>query len=458
MHILVKLKSQQPSAIALQALACPSSDKEMLFARTQVFLCACLLEVISEPDGSSLEGTSFLQKSAKVTAEVNSAMDFPSEFQSFMQKHGHRYAVGTQEYEKRMALFQRRLQEVHRLNSRPNRLWTAGINRLSDRSDTELLSLRGWRGGAAPGVHKAHGAMSGLGLLSMSGRVKPLPDQVSWAHLNITKQVRDQGGCGSCWAVASATVLEAHSEIHMPKGKSRSFSVQDLVSCTPNPDGCGGNGGCEGATAELAFDWAMHNGLAPEEEQPYQAVTGQCSRPPTELLDIQSAPYLPGSHKLLAGMQGASFGMTGWERLAENGYEPLMRALVERGPVAVSAAASDWFAYAGGVFDSCERDAVIDHAVTALGYGADASVGQKYWLIQNSWGPGWGEAGRIRLLRTDGDETESCGIDHQPEVGTACKGGPKQVKVCGQCGVLYDSVVPHFGEADAEVHHREQVM
>lgn len=136
--------------------------------------------------------------------------------------------------------------------------------------------------------------------------------------------------------------------------------------------------------------------------------------------------------------------MQAWERLPVNSYKPIMHALVERGPVAVAVYASKWFPYSQGIFDGCQKDAVIDHAVALLGYGYDRKLREKYWLIQNSWGPEWGENGRIRLLRRDNDATEYCGIDAQPQDGTGCVGGPAQVKVCGMCGILYDTVVPHF--------------
>lgn len=139
-----------------------------------------------------------------------------------------------------------------------------------------------------------------------------------------------------------------------------------------------------------------------------------------------------------------SLGLRAWERLPPNSYMPLMQALVDRGPAAVAVHASQWFSYNHGIFNGCERDAVIDHAVALLGYGNDRKLGAKYWLIQNSWGPEWGEQGRIRLLRRHSDETEYCGTDKQPEEGTGCKGGPSQVKVCGMCGILYDTVVPHM--------------
>ena len=41
------------------------------------------------------------------------------------------------------------------------------------------------------------------------------------------------------------------------------------------------------------------------------------------------------------------------------------------------------------------EDSVIDHAVTLIGYGKDPKSGDKYYLIQNSWGDTWGEAPRI---------------------------------------------------------------
>merc|ERR1719221_2533482 len=68
---------------------------------------------------------------------------------------------------------------------------------------------------------------------------------------------------------------------------------------------------------------------------------------------------------------GAALGMTGWETLPKNKYEPLARALAERGSVAVSVAADAWFNYDNGIFNGCGKDAVIDHAVTAIGYGSE---------------------------------------------------------------------------------------
>jgi len=377
-------------------------------------------------------------------------------FAQFVKKYGRTYASGSADYSKREQIFSRHVQEMRKLNSRQYPRWKAGINSLFDWTDSELAALRGWRGGASP--NRGHGALRGgvsHGMfLNQNSRGSTLPEEfTNWTTLGATQNVRDQGACGSCWAIASSLVLESHTEIYRPSTK-RSFSAQDFLACVPNPHHCGGGGGCDGATVELAFDWAMHQGLASEDEEPYQGVTGTCRSPVRKALVLSASTVrsvdqlgVAGVHSARQTSPGVKFGMVAWERLPENKYAPLLQAVVEHGPVAVSVAASTWYLYSGGIFDHCPRDSVIDHAVTLLGFGRDRSIQDKFWLIQNSWGKEWGEQGRIRLLRRDSDDSEYCGIDKQPELGTGCTGGPKEVTVCGMCGILYDSVVPHFSRS-----------
>ena len=72
--------------------------------------------------------------------------------------------------------------------------------------------------------------------------------------------------------------------------------------------------------------------------------------------------------------------------------------------------------YGGGIFSGC-TSSKQDHAITVVGYGTEEETGEDFWLIKNSWGSDWGEAGFIRLRRGVG----MCGIGQQ-----------YAVPVCGQ--------------------------
>jgi C1A family cysteine protease len=50
-------------------------------------------------------------------------------------------------------------------------------------------------------------------------------------------------------------------------------------------------------------------------------------------------------------------------------------------------------AYKSGIYTDCVN-AVVDHAVTVVGYGygRDArGLLKNYWIVRNSWGNAWGE-------------------------------------------------------------------
>jgi len=365
---------------------------------------------------------------------LKSAVELPA-FTSFVKLHGRSYAENSSEWKERNSLYQKRvaLAAVH--NKNHLRLWTAGINEFWDRTDSELSRLYGWKRDAS----RSHGSGSGMYHGSshranfLGKKQAPVPTNKSWTHLRSTSPdaIVAQGSCGSCWAISASTTLQAQAEIHT--SSHRTFSAQQIVACVPNPQHCGGSGGCDGATVELAMEWVLEHGCAQEHEVPYHEGNGQCT------LDQTGTPHaLVNSSK---NYGGRAFGMTGWEKLPENRYQPLLRALIDLGPVAVSVAADQWIYYNGGIFDGCGKDAIVNHAVVMTGFGKEG--GLPYWVIQNSWGKFWGEHGSMRIYRHE-NETEYCGIDNQPQLGTGCIGGQPEVTVCGMCGILYDSVVPYF--------------
>jgi cathepsin L len=248
--------------------------------------------------------------------------------------------------------------------------------------------------------------------------VKELPKSVDWREKGVVSAVKDQGYCGSCWAFASTAVIESH--VALETGKLFDLSPQQIASCSPNPKQCGGKGNCQGATAEIAFDYVANSeGLLEEFQYSYSSFYGvesSCSIPPAGV---------PKAH------------IDGYVKLPSNDYTSLMNAVAKIGPIAISVDASSWHAYSSGIFNGCNQvNPDINHAVVLVGYGEEN--GQKYWLVRNSWSASWGENGYIRLNRDE----NICGTDITPQDGSACEGEKEPVQACGTCGILFDSAYP----------------
>ncbi len=319
----------------------------------------------------------------------------------------------------RRTLFTAELARVQAHNAK-NLSWKETMNRFSAMTPAEKKAYNG--------RSKGHAALSntlkGNKAIPSDFVMKPLdslPKTVDWRTSGIVSAVKDQGHCGSCWAFASTAVIESH--VAKATGLLFDLSVQQIAMCAPNPDKCGGTGGCAGSTAELAFDYLSNSkGIYQEYQYSYGSFYG-----------ADYACALPSS-----GAPVATIG--GFVQLPENNYTALMNAVAQLGPIAVSVDASTFHAYTSGVHDGCNQvNPDINHAVTLVGYGTEN--GQDYWLIRNSWNPLYGEAGYIRIKRTS-DEEGRCGSDITPQDGTACAGHDEPVKVCGTCGVLYDSAYP----------------
>jgi cathepsin L len=232
--------------------------------------------------------------------------------------------------------------------------------------------------------------------------------------------VKDQGHCGSCYANAATAQIE--SAVAISSGLLFDLSLQQGAFCTSNPLHCGGTGGCAGGTAQVVFDTvAKSKGMLESFAFPYTGYYGN-----------ESACAFPDG-----GV--AKVKIDGYVNLPSNEAKPLMNAVATKGPIAISVDASVWHAYHSGVFSGCDQQSPdIDHAVLLAGYGSEPN-GQKYWLVRNSWSASWGEGGYIRLSRADEEEV-MCGKDTTPQDGSQCDGDEsKSVKVCGTCGMLFDS-------------------
>merc|ERR1712137_1291612 len=170
-----------------------------------------------------------------------------------------------------------------------------------------------------------------------------VPSSVDWRdQAGVVTPVKNQGSCGSCWAFSTAEALESHLAIATGSA-TPILSPQQIVSCAPNPDQCGGTGGCQGSTQPLGFAYTKTAGITTEADYPYAGTTETC----------QTSKIHPVAYN------------DGYAELERNNYTQLVTAVAEKGPVAISIAAGGWTfqLYGGGVLSGC-NDYVMDHAAT----------------------------------------------------------------------------------------------
>jgi len=426
--------------------------------------------------GRSDAARGVLQQERRVDTAVDAAFQeaamagclrMPMTFDEYMEKYKRTYERDSAEYKLRSELFDERQEAVRAHNCEATAwdgpLWTERVNHMSDWTPEELMGLRGHKSSRSSNAESITHFPSFLATRGNVFHDMAMPYEFSWANLStIAAPSEDQGDCGSCWAMASSVAMKSRAEI---KGIPNRFSAEQLIACTPNPHKCGGTGGCDGATAELAFEYVLQKGLTTPDHfmslkskvsNPVEDAKGSCPvnlRTDSEVA-TRGVVAMDGSEVHLIGtseseLRGMAIGMRGWTKLPENKEEPIMRSLMMDGPLYVAVAVGEhWHYYSGGVMtqEGCDPRNVINHAVTLYAWGVKEKtrIGPvKYWAIKNSWGPSWGEKGNVRLHRKD-DEEKQCGWDINPQEGNGCEGGPKKVWVCGVCGILYDAVAPHF--------------
>ncbi len=201
-------------------------------------------------------------------------------------------------------------------------------------------------------------------------------------NVTAVTRIRNQGQCGACWSFAVIAALEgAWAASGQPLS---AFSEQWILDClppTPYFEGCGG-----GAI----------NALVVALQSPMPTV------PYAKNYEFSSwNNHTTGVCQLSnGGVAQVSRGLQVEATSSQNIEDAFAAFLYYSGPLAVGVAASSsrWMSYQSGILTCPETNLQLDHAVTLVGYGTDSS-GNKYWIAKNSWSPGWGENGYLKLAR-----------------------------------------------------------
>ncbi len=224
------------------------------------------------------------------------------------------------------------------------------------------------------------------------------PAAVDWRASGGVTAVKDQGQCGSCWAFSTTGSLEGANFV--TNGQLVSLSEQELIDC----DKSGNDRGCNGGLMDYAYEWIISNGgLDTEEDYPYSAADASCDA---------------------VKKRSAAVRVTSFEDVPPNNEAAIKQAVAKQ-PVAIAIAASGlaFQLYSHGVFDgACSTN--LDHGVLIVGYGTDAESGKEFWIVKNSWGEVWGDAGYIKMAMNASTAAGLCGLAMVPSYPVVAKAGP----------------------------------
>jgi C1A family cysteine protease len=209
---------------------------------------------------------------------------------------------------------------------------------------------------------------------------RPVPNQAlldSW-NTNILTPVKNQGGCGSCWAFAAAAAFE-HAYFKFYK-VSTDISEQDLVACGVTSDGVDCGNCIYGGHSYRAFSYMASKGVTREKDFPYTGSDGPCMVKPKYSGIYSWGVYYPGRFPTVNEIKN---GITYYGSVVTY----------------LKAGLSTFYSYGGGVYNGFPSNSNndIDHAVIIVGW----NEAMKAWIIKNSWGTNWGPYGGYAYVGYD---------------------------------------------------------
>ena len=139
--------------------------------------------------------------------------------------------------------------------------------------------------------------------------------------------VKNQGGCGSCWAFAATGATEAQVNLYFNQLLNLDLSEQDVLSCS-------GAGTCAGGYPGTALDYIRATGIVNDGAFPYSATDQPCT-------NKNSA----GATQLIKIAGKVDFGTTTWPREED----ALKKMIIKYGPLS------------GGIYD-------WSHAIVLVGW------------------------------------------------------------------------------------------
>ncbi|XP_075225179.1 cathepsin B-like [Lycorma delicatula] len=280
--------------------------------------------------------------------------------------------------------------------------WTAGYNFPPGTKFSDLKILAGTKRQRPPVIKEIDVPNSVVIPKSFDARE-------NWPNCKSIKEIKNQGHCGSCWAVSSATTMSDRLCISS-KGKFNSdVSAQQIISCSEI-------NGCHGGLPYAAWNYFVEHGAVTGGDyhsndgcQPYlvkpcinrtadsddNSHPEQC--PSTDYVKTpkcQSKCYNHRYHKSYTKDLHKAKQVFG----VPQNITQIQLNIMTYGPVVADFDVyADFMTYKSGVYEHHFGKILGGHAIRIIGWGEEN--GKDYWLITNQWGKEWGNEGTVKFLR-----------------------------------------------------------
>ena len=323
---------------------------------------------------------------ASLAVASASLADDRAEYAAFLQRHrGGVERAPPSSGGSRFDVFVSSLRNIERLNARGGGLETHAVNEFADLTDAEFEAAYlggapeaaglGWRRAQPDAYTQADGHGRHAGRASR----RLLGETIDWREEGALTPVKNQGGCGSCWAFAAVSEIE--SAHFIANGELLELSTQQVTSCTygfrSSRHYSAGRDGCNGGRNFQAMNGvADFGGVMPEAALPYQGNGFGCQ----EALALRD--------QVAVRLEADAY----WE-IGRDEHEMVRR--LQTSTIAIALSASGLFkSYSSGVIrasSGCPTN--VNHAVQLVGYNAAGN----YFIVRNSWGRFWGQGGFVYI-------------------------------------------------------------
>jgi cathepsin B len=220
---------------------------------------------------------------------------------------------------------------------------------------------------------------------------------------SVIGHIRNQLGCGDCWAQAAVGVMSDRTCIASGGNISINLSAEDPTACcpedicdTPSAGGCGGLGAINDLTDPFVY-WAKY-GVVSEECWPFphddqsSSETDKC-----EAKCRDGEEYAKSKH---FGVDNSTHFVVNTTEPKETWERMIRHEIFRNGPVATGIHFNpiEVLHNLTGVFipDPEDNDQPQNHAVRIIGWGFEKVP---YWLIANSWGETFLDQDYFRIIR-----------------------------------------------------------